>query len=299
MGEMQREGELLVYINGELVPKSSAVISVFDHGLLYGDGVFEGIRAYGGRVFKLDEHIDRLYESMHCIWLKIPMTKENMRQAILQTLRANRLMDAYIRVIVTRGIGDLGLDPWKCSNPNVIIIADRIQLFPRELYERGIEAVIVSTRRNSPQALDPAIKSLNYLNNILAKTEAKIAGKQEAIMLTLDGYVAEGSGENIFIVKYGSLHTPPTHLGILNGITRRVVLELAQKLDIPAYETALKPRDLYTADECFLTGTGAEIVPVVMIDEHVIGDGKPGPITRRLMEAFHKLTEDEGTPIYE
>lgn len=298
-GQEEREGELLVYINGELVPKSEAKISVFDHGLLYGDGVFEGIRAYGGKVFRLDEHIDRLYESAHCIWLKIPMAKDEMRQAILQTLRANRLMDAYIRVVVTRGIGDLGLDPWKCSNPSVIIITDRIQVFPSEFYESGIEAVIVSTRRNSPQALNPAIKSLNYLNNIFAKIEAKVAGKQEAIMLTIDGYVAEGSGENIFIVKNGCLHTPPVYMGILRGITRGVIFELACKLGIPAYETVLTPLDLYTADECFLTGTGAEIVPIVAIDDRPIKDGKPGPITRQLMKAFRELTMNEGTPIYE
>ncbi|MFA4028622.1 MAG: hypothetical protein GDYSWBUE_000638 [Candidatus Fervidibacterota bacterium] len=299
MSECSGREEPLVYINGELVPKSDAKISVFDHGLLYGDGVFEGIRVYGGKVFRLDEHIDRLYESAHCIWLKIPMTKEEMRQAILQTVRANRLTDAYIRVVVTRGVGDLGLDPWKCSNPSIIIIADRIELFPSQLYENGIEAVIVSTRRNSPQALNPAIKSLNYLNNILAKIEAKSAGKQEAIMLTIDGYVAEGSGENIFIVKNGCLHTPPVYMGILRGITRGVVLELACKLNIPAYETVLTPRDLYTADECFLTGTGAEIVPIVAIDERTINGGKPGPITRQLMRAFRELTMTEGTPVYE
>ncbi|MCS7254722.1 MAG: branched-chain-amino-acid transaminase [Armatimonadota bacterium] len=297
-GQSEKEGELLIYINGALVPKSEAKISVFDHGLLYGDGVFEGIRAYGGKVFRLEEHIDRLYESAHCIWLKIPMTKEEMQQAILQTLRANCFKDAYIRVVVTRGVGDLGLDPWRCSNPSVIIIADRIEVFPSEFYERGIEAIIVSTRRNSPQALNPAIKSLNYLNNIFAKIEAKVAGKQEAIMLTIDGYVAEGSGENIFIVKNGCLHTPPAYMGILRGITRGVVMELACRFNIPAYETVLTARDLYTADECFLTGTGAEIVPIVAIDGRPIGDGKPGRITRQLMEAFRELTLNEGTPIY-
>jgi branched-chain amino acid aminotransferase len=293
-----REGELFVYINGEFTPKSQAKISVFDHGLLYGDGVFEGIRAYGGKVFKLDEHLDRLYESAHCIWLNIPISKDEMRQAILETLRKNNLKDAYIRVVVTRGVGDLGLEPWKCSNPTVIIITDRIELFPQEMYEKGITAITVSTRRNSHQVLNPAIKSLNYLNNILAKMEAKLAGKQEAIMLTIDGYVAEGSGENIFIVKKQCLYTPPVHMGILRGITRGVILELAKRLGIQAYEAVLTSIDLYVADECFMTGTGVEIVPVVEIDGHKIGDGKPGPITKMLMEEFRKLTAQDGTPIY-
>jgi branched-chain amino acid aminotransferase len=216
----------------------------------------------------------------------------------LETLRKNNLKDAYIRVVVTRGVGDLGLEPWKCSNPTVIIITDRIELFPREMYEKGITAITVSTRRNSHQVLNPAIKSLNYLNNILAKMEAKLAGKQEAIMLTIDGYVAEGSGENIFIVKKQCLYTPPVHMGILRGITRGVILELAKKLGIQAYEAVLTSIDLYVADECFMTGTGVEIVPVVEIDGHKIGDGKPGPITKMLMEEFRKLTAQDGTPIY-
>ncbi|MFA0733658.1 MAG: hypothetical protein OGMRLDGQ_000158 [Candidatus Fervidibacter sp.] len=289
--------ELLVWLNGELVPKSQAKVSVFDHGFLYGDGVFEGIRAYNGKVFMLDEHLDRLYDSAKSIWLTIPLTKEQMRDAILQTLRANKLRDAYIRVVVSRGEGDLGLDPRKCPKPNIVIITDRIELFPEELYERGIEMVTVSVRRNSPQALNPNIKSLNYLNNILAKIEAINAGKPEGLMLTLDGYVAEGTGENIFIVKRGELFTPPAYMGILKGITRQVVMKLAQEGGIPVHEAVLTLHDVYIADECFLTGTGAEIIPVVKLDGRVIGDGVPGPITKTLIQKFRQYTQQVGVPI--
>jgi branched-chain amino acid aminotransferase len=289
--------ELLVWLNGELVPKSQAKVSVFDHGFLYGDGVFEGIRAYNGKVFMLDEHLDRLYDSAKSIWLTIPLTKEQMRDAILQTLRANKLRDAYIRVVVSRGEGDLGLDPRKCPKPNIVIITDRIELFPEELYERGIEMVTVSVRRNSPQALNPNIKSLNYLNNILAKIEAINAGKPEGLMLTLDGYVAEGTGENIFIVKRGELFTPPAYMGILKGITRQVVMKLAKEEGIPVHEAVLTLHDVYIADECFLTGTGAEIIPVVKLDGRVIGDGVPGPITKTLIQKFRQYTQQVGVPI--
>jgi branched-chain amino acid aminotransferase len=289
--------ELLVWLNGELVPKSQAKVSVFDHGFLYGDGVFEGIRAYNGKVFMLDEHLDRLYDSAKSIWLTIPLTKEQMRDAILQTLRANKLRDAYIRVVVSRGEGDLGLDPRKCPKPNIVIITDRIELFPEELYERGIEMVTVSVRRNSPQALNPNIKSLNYLNNILAKIEAINAGKPEGLMLTLDGYVAEGTGENIFIVKLGELFTPPAYMGILKGITRQVVMKLAKEEGIPVHEAVLTLHDVYNADECFLTGTGAEIIPVVKLDGRVIGDGVPGPITKTLIQKFRQYTQQVGVPI--
>jgi branched-chain amino acid aminotransferase len=289
--------ELLVWLNGELVPKSQAKVSVFDHGFLYGDGVFEGIRAYNGKVFMLDEHLDRLYDSAKSIWLTIPLTKEQMKDAILQTLRANKLRDAYIRVVVSRGEGDLGLDPRKCPKPNIVIITDRIELFPEELYERGIEMVTVSVRRNSPQALNPNIKSLNYLNNILAKIEAINAGKPEGLMLTLDGYVAEGTGENIFIVKRGELFTPPAYMGILKGITRQVVMKLAQEEGIPFHEAVLTLHDVYNADECFLTGTGAEIIPVVKLDGRVIGDGVPGPITKTLIQKFRQYTQQVGVPI--
>jgi branched-chain amino acid aminotransferase len=296
-GERKMAEELLVWLNGELVPKSQAKVSVFDHGFLYGDGVFEGIRAYNGKVFMLDEHLDRLYDSAKSIWLTIPLTKEQMRDAILQTLRANELRDAYIRVVVSRGEGDLGLDPRKCPKPNIVIITDRIELFPEELYERGIEMVTVSVRRNSPQALNPNIKSLNYLNNILAKIEAINAGKPEGLMLTLDGYVAEGTGENIFIVKRGELFTPPAYMGILKGITRQVVMQLAQEEGIPVHEAVLTLHDVYIADECFLTGTGAEIIPVVKLDGRVIGDGVPGPMTKTLIQKFRQYTQQVGVPI--
>jgi branched-chain amino acid aminotransferase len=296
-GERKMAEELLVWLNGELVPKSQAKVSVFDHGFLYGDGVFEGIRAYNGKVFMLDEHLDRLYDSAKSIWLTIPLTKEQMRDAILQTLRANKLRDAYIRVVVSRGEGDLGLDPRKCPKPNIVIITDRIELFPEELYERGIEMVTVSVRRNSPQALNPNIKSLNYLNNILAKIEAINAGKPEGLMLTLDGYVAEGTGENIFIVKRGELFTPPAYMGILKGITRQVVMQLAKEEGIPVHEAVLTLHDVYNADECFLTGTGAEIIPVVKLDGRVIGDGVPGPITKTLIQKFRQYTQQVGVPI--
>lgn len=296
-GAREMSTELLVWLNGELVKKSQAKVSVFDHGFLYGDGVFEGIRSYNGRVFMLDEHLDRLYESAKSIWLTIPLTKDQMKEAILQTLRANNLRDAYIRVVVSRGEGDLGLDPRKCPKPNVIIITDRIELFPSELYERGIEMVTVSVRRNSPQALNPNIKSLNYLNNILAKIEAINAGKPEGLMLTLDGYVAEGTGENIFIVKSGKLFTPPAYMGILKGITRQVVMKLAQEMEIPVKEEVLTLHDVYTADECFITGTAAEIVPVVKLDGRVIGEGVPGPITKALMQRFRAYTQQVGVPI--
>ncbi len=297
MGGKKMSTELLVWINGELVPKSQAKVSVFDHGFLYGDGVFEGIRSYSGKVFMLDEHLDRLYESAKSIWLTIPMTKEQMKEAILQTLRANKLRDAYIRVIVSRGEGDLGLDPRKCPKPNVIIITDRIELFPEELYECGIEMVTVSVRRNSPQALNPNIKSLNYLNNILAKIEAINAGKPEGLMLTLDGYVAEGTGENIFIVKRKELFTPPAYMGILKGITRQVVMNLAREMGYPVHETVLTLHDVYTADECFITGTAAEIVPVVKLDGRTIGEGVPGPITKALIQKFRAYTQQVGVPI--
>ncbi len=297
MGGKKMSTELLVWINGELVPKSQAKVSVFDHGFLYGDGVFEGIRSYNGKVFMLDEHLDRLYESAKSIWLTIPMTKEQMKEAILQTLRVNKLRDAYIRVIVSRGEGDLGLDPRKCPKPNVIIITDRIELFPEELYECGIEMVTVSVRRNSPQALNPNIKSLNYLNNILAKIEAINAGKPEGLMLTLDGYVAEGTGENIFIVKRKELFTPPAYMGILKGITRQVVMNLAREMGYPVHETVLTLHDVYTADECFITGTAAEIVPVVKLDGRTIGEGVPGPITKALIQKFRAYTQQVGVPI--
>ncbi|WP_347243671.1 branched-chain-amino-acid transaminase [Thermogutta sp.] len=283
---------LKVYINGEYYDKEDAKISVYDHGLLYGDGVFEGIRSYGGKVFRLKEHLDRLWDSAKAIWLTIPMTKEEMARAIEETLRINGIEDGYIRVVVTRGVGTLGLDPNRCSNPQVIIITDHISLYPKELYEKGLEIVTVSTVRNHPAALSPRIKSLNYLNNILAKIEGLQAGCIEALMLNHKGEVAECTGDNIFLVRRGELFTPPREAGILEGITRAAVIELAQEAGLKVHEVPLTKHDVYIADECFLTGTAAEIVPVVKVDSRPIGDGKPGPITRDLMERFHRLTRN-------
>lgn len=281
---------LKVYIDGKLYPKEKAKISVFDHGLLYGDGVFEGIRSYNGRVFRLKEHLDRLYNSAKAIWLTIPMTKEEMAKAIEDTLKANKLRDAYIRVVVTRGEGTLGLDPNKCPKPSVIIITDTITLYPEEFYEKGLEVITVATVRNHNAALSPRIKSLNYLNNILAKIEGLQAGVVEAIMLNTDGCVAECTGDNIFIVRNNILSTPPVTAGILEGITRNAVIEIARKLGITVREENMTRYDLFVADECFLTGTAAEVIPVVKIDQRPIGTGKPGPMTQLLRREFHKLT---------
>ena len=283
---------LKVYINGELFEKQDARISVYDHGLLYGDGVFEGIRAYHGKVFRCREHIDRLYDSARGIALEIPLSKEEMAEAIRETLDANGLSDAYIRLLVTRGAGDLGLDPRKCREPLVIIIAGSIALYPPEFYEQGLELVTVSTVRNHPNAMNPRIKSLNYLNNILAKIECIQAGVSEAIMLNQDGHVAECTGDNLFTVRRGVVRTPPVHAGILEGITRQVVMELARKAGLEAQEATMTRFDLYVADECFLTGTAAEIIPVVRIDSRTIGDGKPGPVTLKLLEMFREETKN-------
>ena len=274
--------------------KDKARISVFDHGLLYGDGVFEGIRAYNGRIFRCRAHVDRLYESARAIALDIPMTRDEMAAKLREALEVNGLTDAYIRLVVTRGVGDLGLDPNKCARPSIIIIADSITLYPPELYSRGLDVVTVSTLRNHPNALSPRIKSLNYLNNILAKIEGLQAGVSEAIMLNQEGYVAECTGDNIFIVRQGALLTPGLHTGMLDGITRGVVIELARKAGIEVRETILTRFDLFVADECFLTGTAAEIIPVVRIDGRSIGDGKPGPITGRLLGMFRELTRNGG-----
>ncbi|MDD5085201.1 MAG: branched-chain-amino-acid transaminase [Candidatus Omnitrophica bacterium] len=286
--------ELQIYLNGKLVPKSEAKISVFDHGLLYGDGVFEGIRSYDCLVFRLMEHIDRLFESAHTITLKVGMTKEELRDAVITTLKANRLRDAYIRLVVTRGPGDLGLDPNKCKAPTIFIIADKITLYPDALYKKGLDIVTVPTVRNLPEALNPSIKSLNYLNNILAKIEANNSGFSEALMLNASGYVAECTGENVFAVKCGELLTPPAYIGALEGITRHSIIELAEKLKVPFCEKPLTRHDLYNADEAFLTGTAAEVVPVVKLDGRVIGTGKPGPVTHKLTQAFHALTKTCG-----
>ena len=295
------EKELLVYINGKYYPKSQAKISVYDHGLLYGDGVFEGIRAYDGVVFKLKEHIDRLYNSAHVIMLEIPLTKEEMINAVLETLRKNNLRDAYIRLIVTRGVGDLGLDPRKCEKPTVIIITDAIRLHSKEAKEKGLRTLIVWVKRDPVDATSHEVKSLNYMNSILGKIEANIAGFDEAICLDKNGHVSEGVAENIFIVKDEKLITPPTATGALVGITRNVIIKIAEKLGYKVIETNITPTDLFTANEAFFTGTAAEVVPIVEVNKRKIGDGKPGPITKRLMQEFEKIVRDpkEGVPVYE
>ena len=280
---------LKVYIGGKLYDKADAKVSVYDHGFLYSDGVFEGIRVYEGKVFRLAEHVERLYDSARSIRLEIPMTREQMAHAVNDTVTANTKRNGYIRLLVTRGAGYLGLDPRKATNPQIIIIVDDITLYPPELYENGMEIVTVSTIRNHPNALNPRIKSLNYLNNILAQIEAVQAGCFEALMLNHKGEVAECTGDNIFIVKRGVLKTPPPDAGILEGVTRGAVLELARAAKIPVQENALTRHDVYTANECFLTGTAAEVVPVVKCDGRAIGTGRPGPITRQLRERFHQL----------
>jgi branched-chain amino acid aminotransferase len=281
-----------IYISGKFFPQEDAKISVFDHGLLYGDGVFEGLRSYRGKVFRLDEHIRRLYESAKAIWLEIPMSPGEMCDAVNESVRINKIDDGYIRLVVTRGAGTLGLDPNRCSNPQVIIIADAIALYPKELYEKGLEIVTVSVQRNHPAALSPRIKSLNYLNNILAKIEGIQAGCIEALMLNHKGEVAECTGDNIFLVHHGVLQTPPLEAGILEGVTRDAVIEVALEAGIEVREMPLTKHDVYVADECFLTGTAAEIIPVVRVDSRVIGTGKPGPMTRDLEKRFKKLTQE-------
>jgi branched-chain amino acid aminotransferase len=281
---------LKVHIDGQLYDKDDAKISVYDHGLLYGDGVFEGIRSYGGKVFRLAEHLDRLWHSAKAIWLEIPISKQEMGKAIEDTLKTNGITDGYIRVVVTRGVGTLGLDPNRCSHPQVIIITDYISLYPDELYQKGLEIITVSTARNHPAALSPRVKSLNYLNNILAKIEGLQAGCIEALMLNHKGEVAECTGDNIFLVRDGRVLTPPNDAGILEGITRQAVIDLCQQRGTVVQEVPLTKHDVYIADECFLTGTAAEVVPVVKVDSRTIGDGVPGPITRDLMARFHELT---------
>jgi branched-chain amino acid aminotransferase len=281
-----------IYITGKLVPQEDAKISVYDHGLLYGDGVFEGLRSYSGKVFRLAEHVERLYNSAKAIWLTIPMSPKEMDTAINETVRANDIVDGYIRAVVTRGAGSLGLDPNKCSNPQVIIIADVISLYPPELYQKGLEIVTVSVMRTHPAALNPRIKSLNYLNNILAKIEGLQAGCIEALMLNHKGEVSECTGDNIFLVRKGVLYTPPIDAGILEGVTRQAVIELAQQAEIEVREVPLTKHDVYIADECFLTGTAAEVIPVVKVDSRAIGSGKPGAMTLDLSKRFHALTRE-------
>jgi len=287
-----------IYIDGKYYDEKTAKVSVFDHGLLYGDGIFEGIRAYHGRVFKLREHIDRLFYSAKAILLNIPLTPAEVMRATVETCRKNNLRDGYIRLLVTRGIGTLGLNPRSCVRPSVIIIADKIQLYPPALYAKGMEIVTVPTTRNLHSAVNPAIKSLNYLNNILAKIEANNAGVEEAIMLNAEGYVAECTGDNIFLVKGDRLLTPPLSAGALYGITRQTVMELAETAGLKVAEPNLTRYDVFNADECFLTGTGAELIPVTKVDGRVIGSGKPGPVTKKLVEEYHALTKVSGEPIF-
>ena len=283
-----------IYLNGKLVEKQDAKVSVFDHGFLYGDGAFEGIRSYNGLVFRLEGHIKRLYETMHTLMIDPRMTKKEMSEAVVATLRANKLKDAYIRLIVSRGDGDLGLDPRKCfGKPNVIIITDKITLYPAELYTRGMEIITVATIKNHPNALNPQLKSLNYLNNILAKIEAVHCGYNEAIMMDPNGYVGECTGDNVFIIKNGVLSTP--HLGRLKGITADAILGIAEKMKIKTMEGFITRHEVYNADECFLTGTAAELIPVVKVDGRLIGNGKPGAITNKLLKAFKGLTKKDGT----
>ncbi|HLA24761.1 MAG TPA: branched-chain-amino-acid transaminase [bacterium] len=289
---------LVTYVNGAFVPKEEAKISVYDHGYLYGDGIFEGIRAYGGRVFRLEQHLDRLYDSARFLMLEIPLSRDEMREAILETARRSGLRDAYIRPVISRGVGDLGLDPRKCKTATVVIIVDTIQLYPKEAYERGLRAVTATTRKTRPDALSPQAKTLNYLNNIMARLEANQAGADEAIMLTGDGYVSECTADNFFLVRRGEVWTPPAFLGILKGVTREAVMTLARALDIPVFEKVFTLHDVYTADECFLTGTGAEVGPVTEVDARPIGTGRPGPISLRLAQAFRELVRSEDTAGY-
>jgi branched-chain amino acid aminotransferase len=286
-----RNMSLKVYLNGTLVEKENARIGVYDHGLLYGDGVFEGIRCYHGKVFEIDAHVDRLYDSAKAIRLEIPMSREEFKKAIIETLEANNLKDAYIRALVTRGEGNLGLSPKNCK-PSVVIITDKIELYPPALYEKGLEVITCTTIRNHPNAMSPRIKSMNYLNNILAKIEAMDAGVMEAIMLNHLGYVCECTGDNLFIIRDGALATPPKESGILEGITRNTVIKLARNDGITVTEENMTRYDLYTADECFLTGTGAEVIPVIKIDGREIGEGTVGPMTKELMKRFHEFVRE-------
>ncbi|MFC0557846.1 branched-chain-amino-acid transaminase [Halalkalibacter alkalisediminis] len=290
--------EQWIYLDGEFVRKQDAKISVYDHGFLYGDGVFEGIRVYDGNVFRLQEHLDRLYNSAKSIMLEIPHTKDEVKGLIINTLQKNELSNAYIRLVISRGVGNLGLDPASCARPSVIIIAEELAIFPKELYDSGLEIVTVATRRNRPDVLSPKVKSLNYLNNILVKIEASLAGVSEALMLNDQGYVAEGSADNVFIVRGKELLTPPGYIGALEGITRNAIIEMAKELEYTVKEEPFTRHDVYVADEVFLTGTAAEVIAVVKVDGRVIGNGKPGKETNCLLEAFRKRVVKEGVKVY-
>jgi branched-chain amino acid aminotransferase len=287
-----------IYIDGKFYSEANAKISVFDHGLLYGDGIFEGIRFYNGRVFRLEEHLLRLWDSARSICLEIPMTMPDMTEAVLETIRQNHLRDGYIRLLVTRGIGNLGLNPTQCKSPSVIIIAATIALYHEDFYRKGLTIVTCATRRSNPAALNPAVKSLNYLNNVMARIEANLAGADEALMLNDAGNVAECTADNVFIVKHGQIFTPPVAAGALRGITRSVVFGIAAELGVKVRETDITRHDVFVADECFLTGTAAEIVPVVKADGRSIGNGTPGPITARIIARFRQVTRETGTPIF-
>jgi branched-chain amino acid aminotransferase len=286
-----------IWLDGNLVEESEAKISVFDHGVLYGDGVFEGIRIYNGRVFRLEEHIRRLFDSARAIVLTIPWTYEEVIRATVETVAANNLRDGYIRLVVTRGVGGLGLNPYLCPKASMFIIASTIQLYPQEYYDKGLALITCATRRPAPAALMPQVKSLNYLNNIMAKVEAIQAGALEAIMLNEQGYVAECTGDNIFILKNGVLITPLISDGGLDGITRSVILQLADRLGIPVQERSITRYDIFIADECFITGTAAEVIPVISLDSRSIGEGAPGPLTKRFIEAFTAEANSTGTPV--
>jgi branched-chain amino acid aminotransferase len=288
---------MVVYFDGKYVDSSDAKVSVFDHGLLYGDGIFEGIRIYGGNVFRLDDHLERFELSARAIMLTLPLSRAELAEAVCETCRRNKLNDGYIRLVVTRGVGDLGLAPWSCANPTTFVIASKISLYPQEYYDNGLSIVTVPTRRIAPDALPPTVKSLNYLNNILAKIEARQAGALEAIMLNAQGYVAECTADNVFVVHKGEIITPAASAGALKGITRATVFDIAKELSIPMREADLTRYDVWCADECFLTGTGAEVIPVVKLDGRVIGHGKPGPVTARVLGSFRKRVLVEGTRI--
>ncbi|MGD7043536.1 branched-chain-amino-acid transaminase [Jeotgalibacillus proteolyticus] len=290
--------EQLIFLNGEYVTKENAKVSVYDHGFLYGDGVFEGIRSYNDNVFRLDEHLVRLYDSAKSILLEIPYTKEEMTEIVLETLRKNNLSNAYIRLVVSRGIGNLGLDPFSCKVPNVIVIAESLSLFPKELYDSGIEIVTVASRRNRSDVLSPKVKSLNYLNNILVKIEAGLAGVPEALMLNDQGYVAEGSADNIFIIRDKKILTPPGYVGALEGITRNAIIEMAKEKGYSMEEAVFTRHDVYVADEVFLTGTAAEVIAVVKVDGRSIGEGVPGKVTNELLQSFRDLVVKDGVKVH-
>ena len=287
----------LIYLDGKLVPESEAKISVFDHGLLYGDGVFEGIRIYNGRVFRLTEHLVRLYESARSILLNIPLAFEEMEKATLETVAANGLRDGYIRLVVTRGVGSLGLNPYQCPKASVFIIAGTIKLYPEKVYQEGLTLVTCATRRPAPAALSPQVKSLNYLNNVMAKIEAIQGGGEEGVMLNEQGFVAECTGDNLFIVKRGQVFTPPISAGALDGITRCAAMDLLKEMNVPCHEVNMTRHDIFTADECFLTGTAAEVIAAVVLDRRPIGTGKPGPLTQKLIEKFKVLANSTGTAV--